>query len=63
MISWRRVQPIVGGAKPGLVILGFIGKQAVQAVENKLLSSTPPWFLYYILPSGSCPVTSSGDEH
>ena len=36
-----RVQPTVGGAAPGhLVVLGCIGKQAEQAIESKSVSST-----------------------
>jgi hypothetical protein len=35
-----RVHPIVGGANPGMVILGYITKQAEQARESKP-GSTP----------------------
>ena len=40
MIEAGRAQPIVGGATPGLVALGSIRKQAEQAMESKLVSST-----------------------
>jgi hypothetical protein len=36
-------QPIVGGAIPGLVVLGSVRKQAEQAMGSKQISSTPPW--------------------
>jgi hypothetical protein len=48
--------PIVGGAIPGLVVLGSIGKQAEQARGSKPVSSTPPWPLCQLLPPGSFPV-------
>ena len=35
-----RVQPIVDGATPGLVVLGSIRKQAEKAMGNKPVSST-----------------------
>lgn len=34
----------MGGAIPGQVILGCVGKEAERAMENKLVSSTPPWY-------------------
>ena len=34
--------PIVGGAIPGLVVLGSIRKQAEKARGNKPVSSIPP---------------------
>lgn len=34
----------MGGAIPGQVILGWVGKEAEQAMENKLVSSSPPWY-------------------
>jgi hypothetical protein len=37
----------VGGAIPGLVVLGkTIRKQAEQARRSKPVSSTPPWALH-----------------
>ena len=33
---------MVGGAIPGLVVLGFLRKQAEQAMRSKLVNSTPP---------------------
>ena len=46
----------MGGAIPGLVVLGSIRKQAEQARESKPVSSTPPWPLHQLLPPSSCPV-------
>jgi hypothetical protein len=51
-----RVQPIVGGAIPGLVILGSIRKQAKQVRGRKPVSSIPPWPLHQLLPPSSCHV-------
>lgn len=47
--------PIAYSAIPGLVVLGFITKQADQATRNKT-SSTPPLPLHELLPLGFCPV-------
>jgi hypothetical protein len=47
---------MVGDVIPGLVVLGSIGKPADQARRSKLVSSTPPWPLYQLLPPGPCPV-------
>jgi hypothetical protein len=41
--------PILGGAIPGLVVLGSIRKQAEQARGSKPVSSTPPWPLHQLL--------------
>ena len=38
-----RVQHTVGGAVPGQVVLGCVGKADEQAMESKLVSSIPPW--------------------
>jgi len=46
---------IVGGAIPGLVVLGSIAKHAEQAMGSKAVSSTPPCPLHQLLPPGSCP--------
>ena len=46
---------MVGGATPGLVVLGSIRKQAEQAMGSKLVSSSPLWPLHQPLPPGSCP--------
>jgi hypothetical protein len=43
--------PIVGGAIPGLVVLGSIRKQAEQARGSKPVSSIPPWPLHQLLLS------------
>jgi hypothetical protein len=48
--------PTVGGAIPGLVVLGSIRKQAEQAMGSKAVSSTSLWLLHQLLPPGSCPV-------
>ena len=47
----ERVQPIVGGAIPGLVALGSIRKQSEQAMRRKSVSSTPS------MTSASAPVS------
>jgi hypothetical protein len=36
----------VGGATPGLVVLGSIRKQAKQARGSKPVRNIPPWPLY-----------------
>ena len=41
--------PIVGGAIPGLVVLGSIRKQAEQARGNKPVKNIPPWPLHQLL--------------
>jgi hypothetical protein len=41
--------PLVGGAIPGLVVLGSISKQAEQARGSKPVSSIPPWPLHQLL--------------
>lgn len=38
----ERTQSIVGGATPGLVVLGSIRKEAEQDMNSKPVSSTPP---------------------
>jgi hypothetical protein len=44
-----RAQPIVGGAIPGLGVLGSIRKQAEQARVSKPVRNIPPWPLYHLL--------------
>jgi hypothetical protein len=44
-------RPLVGGAIPGLVVLGSIRKQAEQARGSKPVSNTPPWPLHQLLLS------------
>jgi hypothetical protein len=44
------------GAIPGLAALGSIRNQAEQARISKTVSSIPPWSLYQLLSTGSCPV-------
>jgi hypothetical protein len=39
----------VGGAIPGLVVLGSIRKQAEQARGSKPVSNIPPWPLHHLL--------------
>ncbi len=39
----------MGGAIPGLVVLGSIRKQAEQARESKPVSKIPPWPLHQLL--------------
>ena len=41
--------PIVGGAIPGLVVLGSIRKQTEQAKGSKPVSNIPPWPLHQLL--------------
>jgi hypothetical protein len=41
--------PLVGGAIPGLVVLGSIRKQAEQARGSKPVSNIPPWPLHQLL--------------
>lgn len=49
--DWEgRTLPIVGGDNPGLVILGFLRKQAEQAVRNKPIISTLLWSMHQLLP-------------
>jgi hypothetical protein len=46
---------IVGGAIPGVVVLGSLRRQAEQAMGSKPVSSIPPWPLHQLLPPGFCP--------
>ena len=41
--------PLVGGAIPGLGVLGSIRKQAEQARRIKPVSNIPPWPLHQLL--------------
>jgi hypothetical protein len=41
--------PIVGGATPGLVVLGSIRKQAEQGRGSNPASNIPPWPLHQLL--------------
>ena len=43
---------MVGGAIPGLVVLGSIRKKAAQAMGSKLVSSCTPHGLHPLLPPG-----------
>jgi hypothetical protein len=57
----------VGGAIPGLVVLGFIRKQAEQDRRRNPVNRTPPWLLHQLLLPCSHPLcvpvlTSFGDE-
>jgi hypothetical protein len=45
----KGVGPIVGGAIPGLVVLGSIRKQVEQARGSKPVSNIPPWPLHQLL--------------
>ena len=40
----------MGGAIPGLMVLGSISKQTEQARGSKPVSSTPLWPLHQLLP-------------
>jgi hypothetical protein len=46
----------MGGAIPGLVVLGSIKRQTEQAIGNTSGSSIPPWLLHQFLPPVFCPV-------
>ena len=41
--------PLVGGAIPGLVVLGSIREQAEQARGSKPVRNIPPWPLHQLL--------------
>jgi hypothetical protein len=41
--------PLVGGAISGLLVLGFIRKQAEQVRGSKPVSNIPPWPLHQLL--------------
>jgi hypothetical protein len=41
--------PLVGGAIPGLVVLGSIREQADKARGNKPVRNIPPWPLHKLL--------------
>jgi hypothetical protein len=45
----KRGGPLVGGAIPGLVVLGSIRKQAEQGRGSKPVSNVPPWSLHQLL--------------
>ena len=45
----KRGGPLVGGAIPGLVVLGSIRKQAEQARGSKPVRNIPPWPLHQLL--------------
>jgi hypothetical protein len=44
-------RPLVGGAIPGLVVLGSIREQAEQARGGKPVKNIPPWHLHQLLLS------------
>jgi hypothetical protein len=46
----------LSGAIPGLVVLGFIKKQAEKAMRSKSVRSTPLQSLHHLLLLGSCPL-------
>jgi hypothetical protein len=56
VIKWGG--PVVGGAIPGLEVLGSIRKQTEQARESKPVSNIPPWPLHQLLLSGLLKVQS-----
>jgi len=49
VIKGGRAQPIVGGAIPGMVVLGSRREQAEQARGGKPVSNIPPWPLHQLL--------------
>jgi hypothetical protein len=44
-----RAQPIVGGATPGLLVLGTIRKQAEQAMRSNSINCIRSWTLHQLL--------------
>jgi hypothetical protein len=44
-------RPLVGGAIPGLVVLGSVREQAEQARGGKPVKNIPPWPLHQLLLS------------
>ena len=62
---WRRAQPTVGGAIPGLVVLCSI-RTRLSSCGKEASKQRLPWSLYQILLSGSCsvwiPVLTSLDD-
>jgi hypothetical protein len=57
-------RPLVGGAIPGLVVLGSIREQAEQARGSKPVKNIPPWPLHQLLLPDllSSSPASFGDE-
>ena len=49
----------MGGATPGLVVLGSVRKQAEQAIGSKAVSSTAPWPLHHLFSPSLVPVLIS----
>jgi hypothetical protein len=45
----KREGPIVGGAIPGLIVLGSIREQAEQARGSKTVRKIPSWPLHQLL--------------
>jgi hypothetical protein len=45
----KEERPIMGGAIPGLVVLGSIREQAEQARGSKPVRNIPPWPLHQLL--------------
>jgi hypothetical protein len=45
----KRGEPLVGGAIPGLGVLGSIREQAEQARGSKPVKTIPPWPLHQLL--------------
>lgn len=45
----------MSGAVHGQVVLTDIIEQGEQTIKSKPVSSTPPWPLLQLLPSGFCP--------
>ena len=47
---------IMVGSIPGMLVLSFIRKHDEQTMMNNPVTSIPPWALYQLLTSGSCPL-------
>ena len=54
--QWGRAQSMMGGAIPGLLVLGSVRKWTEQAMGSKLVSSTSPQPRHQLLTPGSCPL-------
>lgn len=46
----------MGGAIPGMEVLGSITKQVEQPMRSKQVSNFSPWPIHKVLPPDICPV-------
>ena len=56
VIKWGG--PLVGGAIPGLVVLGSLRKQAEQARGSQPVRNIPPWTQHQLLLLALCEIQS-----